>query len=300
MPTTTQPRGPSRRGLILFLVIAFGWSWAIAAAIWRFNALADPRLATPVLFAYMAGPMFGALAATSLYDRGRRLDALALRPRWNVWLLWAWLIPLVLVAASILLSGLAPGSAFADPAERLAVLIRKQGLDPATIPIPMATLAAIQFAMAVTLGPLINTVGTLTEELGWRGWLWDRWRPLGLWRCNLLIGLVWGVWHAPIIAMGFNYPGMPVSGPLLMTVFTVLVAPLIGLVRERGGSVWHAGLFHGTLNAAGGLALLVLSPGTFPWSGLTGLAGFAVLAAAGALAMAAGGRKTAQPAARSS
>ena len=292
---TTASR-PSRRGVFLFLLITFGWSWAVALGIWRVDGLADPKLATPLLFAFMFGPMIGALVCSLFYDPGRRLDALALRPRWNLWLLWAWLIPLAVVGLSILLSGVAPGSAFADPAERLAALIRDKGLDPAVIPVPMAALAAVQFVMALTLGPLINTLGTLTEELGWRGWLWDRWRPLGFWRCNLLLGVVWGVWHAPIIVMGFNYPGLPVWGPVLMTLFTLLVAPLIGLVRERGGSVWHASLFHGSFNAAAGLALLVLFPGTFPWNGVTGVAGFAVLAAACALVAMAGARRRATPA----
>jgi hypothetical protein len=40
--------------------------------------------------------------------------------------------------------------------------------------------------------------------------------PLGKWKAYLIVGVIWGLWHAPLIAIGFNYPGMPVLGILMM------------------------------------------------------------------------------------
>jgi hypothetical protein len=49
------------------------------------------------------------------------------------------------------------------------------------------------------------------------------------------------------------------------------------LVRDRAGSVWAAGLLHGTINAVGGITLGVLSAPAFPWNGIVGIGGFVAL-----------------------
>ena len=53
--------------------------------------------------------------------------------------------------------------------------------------------------------------------------------------------------------IGYNYPQHPLLGVPLFAVFCVLLSPLHTLVRERGGSVWHAAVLHGTFNAAAGV-----------------------------------------------
>ena len=64
------------RGVAIFLVVAFGWSWAIGALSWRLHAMASPLLLQPIGFVYMWGPALGAWAAVTVCDKGRRLQAL--------------------------------------------------------------------------------------------------------------------------------------------------------------------------------------------------------------------------------
>ena len=33
---------------------------------------------------------------------------------------------------------------------------------------------------------------------------------------SLVIGFFWGLWHLPLIAAGYNYPGHPVAGPIVL------------------------------------------------------------------------------------
>ena len=106
--------------------------------------------------------------------------------------------------------------------------------------------------------------------------------PLGFWRSSFLIGLVWGVWHAPLILQGHNYPQHPVAGCLMMVAFCVLYAPLFSYVRIRSGSVIAAAIMHGTLNGTWGLGILLLAGGSDLSVGVTGFAGLVVLAAANA------------------
>lgn len=104
------------------------------------------------------------------------------------------------------------------------------------------------------------------------------------------------MWHAPaIFFFGLNYPDDRALGLGLFVIFCVLLTPIITLVRERSGSVWAAGLFHGTFNALGGLTIAAISAPTFPWNGIVGIGGFVALAA-GAITTLLLHRPKAQPA----
>jgi membrane protease YdiL (CAAX protease family) len=86
------------------------------------------------------------------------------------------------------------------------------------------------------------------EEYGWRGFLQGELVKLGRIKGVLLVGLIWGVWHAPIVAMGHNYPGYPVTGPLAMVVYSVGLAFVLGYAMLKSGSVWLAAFLHGVNN----------------------------------------------------
>lgn len=285
--TTANPgspeAAPSGRGVVLFIALAFGFSWLVALGVWRadlMNPAAPSPLAAPALFLFMCGPAVAALICTSLFDRGRRRLALGFRWPWNRWLPIAWLAPAAIVLVSLAITLALSGRAYQPLEIALEQALRATGRDPAEIGVSLETAAAVQLVFAFTLGPLINWPLMLSEELGWRGWLWDRWSRLGFWPNALATGFVWGVWHAPIIALGHNYPGMPVAGPFLMIGWCMLLTPMLHLVRERGGSVWHACLFHGTINALAGLTIVMIADPSMPWRGIVGIGGGIALALA--------------------
>ena len=89
---------------------------------------------------------------------------------------------------------------------------------------PPAVLAAAIFAQSLALGVLVTSVFTFGEEFGWTGYLLVLLLPLGRWRAALIYGTIWGLWHAPIIAGGYNYPGYPVTGAVMMCALTIALA----------------------------------------------------------------------------
>jgi len=103
--------------------------------------------------------------------------------------------------------------------------------------------------------------------------------PLGQWRALLISGFIWGVWHAPAIAQGHNYPDHPMLGILLMTVFCMLLGIIIGWMYLNTRSPWVAALAHGSINAWAGLPYLFLKPGFDTTLGgtLTSIPGFLVM-----------------------
>ena len=58
--------------------------------------------------------------------------------------------------------------------------------------------------------------GLFGEEYGWRGYLQSELFKLGRVRGVLLLGVIWGAYHWPMILMGWNYPGHPLLGLLLI------------------------------------------------------------------------------------
>ena len=59
----------------------------------------------------------------------------------------------------------------------------------------------------------------------------------------------------------------------MMVLFCVLLAPVIGLMRERGKSVFAASLFHGTLNGFSGASIMLLVNAPVFWNGVIGWGG---------------------------
>lgn len=116
--------------------------------------------------------------------------------------------------------------------------------------IPAGVLLLIFAAQNLLLAPFLSLVFAFGEEYGWRCYLQSELLGLGTMRGLLLVGIIWGLWHAPIIAMGYNYPDYPLLGILLMTVYTIVLAFFFGYAVLKSGSVWLAAYLHALNNAA--------------------------------------------------
>lgn len=101
---------------------------------------------------------------------------------------------------------------------------------------------------AVLLAPFVALLIAFGEEYGWRGYLQGELVKLGKVRGILLVGIIWGLWHAPVIAMGHNYPGYPQLGVLLMILYSVALAFFFGSAVLVSGSIWLAAWLHALNN----------------------------------------------------
>ncbi len=259
------------RRLGVFLALAFGIAWLTAGAIALTGGLADsPRVFAGVSLALVlvAGPYMFAPALANVGTRlltGEGFERTLLGPRVRESrrsYLIAWLAPVGLVVVGAALYYLAFPDAFGGLAAVQDTLDRAG--DAAGVPLSVSPDAfiAIQVAQVLVVAPLVNSLFTLGEEFGWRGYLLPKLLPLGTRRALLVHGAIWGVWHWPIIAMGHNYgldyPGAPWAGLLAMLLFTVAAGVVLGWLTLRSGSVWPAVLGHAMINGAGGLGLLFL------------------------------------------
>jgi membrane protease YdiL (CAAX protease family) len=272
----------------LFVAWTFGISWLLAGAFWALGGRWNTPAAMAVGVAYMFVPMAVAIGVQKLACHEPLREPLGISFRLNRWFLIAWLFPPVLAFAAFGVSLLLPSVQYSPGMEgmfeRFASLLSPEELakmrqQAAEMPIHPVW---IGLGMGMLAGATINAVAGFGEELGWRGLLQRELGHLGFWRSSALIGAIWGVWHAPIILQGHNYPQHPVAGVFLMIAFCVLLAPIISYVRLRARSVLAAAILHGTLNGTAGIALLVVKGGSDLLVGVTGLAGLVVLGLADA------------------
>ncbi len=200
----------------------------------------SPAQSTSVLVAAIAQilALLGLLVLVVLrFVAGRQAMA-------RVWLAWGkrryWLIfGLGLIAYYALQVAL--NALFGLGGTKLAPISVPPGLSPAALII----LGTVQ---SVLLAPVLAIVIFFGEEYGWRGYLQNELIKIGRVRGVLLVGVIWGAWHWPLILMGVNYPGHPLLGVLLMTLYSTGNAVVLGYAVLRSGSVLLSAYLHGLID----------------------------------------------------
>ncbi len=124
--------------------------------------------------------------------------------------------------------------------------------------IRIATISAYtQVVFAYLAAVTINAFFALGEEIGWRGYLYDLLGYNPSLRNTVIVGVLWGLWHAPAtILLGYNYQ---INRYLGLTLFTLLTTALTYphlRVTTTANSVLPAASLHGTVNALWSLTVL--------------------------------------------
>lgn len=257
------------RSVVVFLLLAFGLSWLIALPLWLGDGLASPWF-LPVSLGIMFTPAIAALVAVFFVERpAEKARALGLRPykplgRFFGYLTLGLVVPVVLVLVALpigALLGVYPADFVNFSAFQELIDTQLAAAGAPALHIPIGVLVAVQL-VSIVFGAVINVVPSLGEELGWRGWLLPKLMPLGTVPALLISGVIWGLWHAPLILLGYNYPDAPGwLGLTMMVGMCILVGAVFGWLRMRSESVWPAALAHGAFNAAAGSFLLFAAAG---------------------------------------
>jgi membrane protease YdiL (CAAX protease family) len=258
----TTPSGVDWIGITCYIVLAFGISWAIWITL---SALGVAFLTRTALG--MFGPALACLLVRLIRREGfsdTRLRLVGRRAqRAGLLYLAGYVVPLVLIALGV----------------GIALLVGvQQGILPASVrsvPVSVAIMGAL------TPGVLITMVFTFGEELGWRGYLLPRLSALGGPAAATLVGIIWGLWHAPVIWIGYDYNDPHSLVPVFMFVLvTVPLSIIFAWLRFRSGSIWPTTLAHAVGNQAASLALIAfVTPGNLYLGAPIGVIGILPFAA---------------------
>jgi CAAX protease family protein len=284
------------RKIGLYLAFAYGISWTVALLMFVVGIplTSGPGIAM-VAIGYMPAPALGVwivqrhiyhapLSAYGLRIRGTRVAGL-IGSVGAVWLLALGTLALVALFGNGL-GWTAAGQVTGDARQierNIAALAPGAGR-PIELPnLPGAALLVVFLLGGTLSGGLLNTAFAFGEEAGWRGLLHAELAPLGRVRATLFTGVVWGLWHAPVILQGHNYPGHPWAGVVMMVVFTTAASIGLAWSREITGTIVGPSLFHGVLNAVGPLPLVFVVDANSLVGSTPGLFGSVVLTALGLL-----------------
>jgi uncharacterized protein len=214
--------------LVSFVLLAYAVSWAM----WLPLLIGSPS--TAVANALYYGGVVGPAIAAVVVSRSAA-DLRRLATNWRVPLRW-YLIALLLPPA-----------------------VRALGILGLTL---MNAPMAIELRPLRTFLPFAITLLFLVffEELGWRGYalpeLQRRHSPL---YASLVVGVIWGVWHAPLAwaSIGFQRSDEPLAY-LFRFIVTILPISCLAtwLFNRAGGSVIVATVYHFSVNISESVLVL--------------------------------------------
>jgi hypothetical protein len=264
------------RGVAWFLFICFGLTWSIEiTALARGIRFATLTMGSTILLALI---MWIPAASAFILRRWITREGFAsaslrigpLKPYLYVLLG----VPCLFVAIYAITCALGLGVFSTDPSAFLKTL---PPLPPGK-KIPSGPMLIAYFGfISLVAGPFLNLIGTFGEKFGWTGYLLPSLLPLGRWRAVGFYGVIWGLWHAPVIAGGFNYPGHPIAGVIFMCALTTALGLIQCSLLLRYRSVLLTSFFHGAINAEGhGIWLLLVTGVSTLWGGTAGLVGILI------------------------
>lgn len=97
----------------------------------------------------------------------------------------------------------------------------------------------------------ISSIITATgEEIGWRGFLLPQMTKLWNVKTAVIVsGLIWAIWHFPLMVAGLYKPGTPLWYQLsVFTIEIIAITAIMAIVRLRSKSVWPAIILHASHN----------------------------------------------------
>jgi uncharacterized protein len=124
---------------------------------------------------------------------------------------------------------------------------------------------------AITLLSALTAAG---EEIGWRGFMLTRLIDAGVPHPVLVSGLIWSLWHLPLILAGLYAAGPSVGLSALLFIITATsIAIVLARLGLATGSIWPAILLHANWNAViqNVFDRFTTGPGASLWVGESGI-----------------------------
>lgn len=267
-----------------FILITFGLSFSIAGIYHLFGGSYSNPIAFTILGSiYMFMPTISVLILKKLFYHEKLSPDLMISFNVNKWFLVAWLSMPIIVFLTVGISLLFPEFSYnqdmSGMVKRFESILTPEQLvqmKDSFKSMPFNPMWLILF-QGLFAGISINAIAAFGEELGWRGFLLHEFKEMSFLKASVLIGIIWGLWHAPLILMGHNYPQHPRFGVIMMVFFCVLLSPLFTYITIKSKSVIAAAVMHGTMNATFGISIMMVNGGNDLIGGIAGLMGFITL-----------------------
>lgn len=290
-----NPKKQNITRILLYLLFTFGMTWGYCFAILypvvngeTLNGL--PSVTAQLMTAAcMFFPAIGVLLTRLVTKEGFRNCWLKPNLNKNIrFYLLAWFGPGMLTIAGTLLYFLLFPNHLDPSFSYFIATLEATGTPMESLPMPIGMLMAVQCVQGLLLAPAANFVTCFGEEWGWRGYLLPKMNEqLPTVPMLLINGIIWGLWHAPLTAIGHNYglgyPGFPYAGIAMMCLFCTVLGVFLSYITLKTGSCIPAVLSHGAINGFAAIGIYFTKDGGNPFvgpapTGIIGLIPFLIVA----------------------
>lgn len=245
-PSRARDTPATWRVILIFIVLTYALSWSIWAGGWLLAGRPDGFGDARMMVAVYAGSFAPGIAAGLLSAReGRRTfltwlgGFVRFHCGWRAYAVALLPLPIALVALTWLL-GYTPR-------------VEEGGLPAEAAYLTLFPISIFNGAATAIMG-----AGALGEEGGWRGYLLPKLLDrMGELRASILLGVIWALWHLPVMAMFVDWrEGTSLAFYLPTYIIGVIALSYIftGVWRSGQGSLVPCIWLHGLVNAIGGLA----------------------------------------------
>lgn len=239
------------KGVLSFLAITFVVTYAIEGAL-IFSGFRITQLPAAYGQLTVAAVMWVPALATVLTIKFVTREGFAIVNfrfgSWKPYLMSGLLVPICFVFIYSVTWLLGLGQPDWKLEQFLAAVSSAAGTSLPPAPSPAFVLPVL-FVVTLVIAPFANGLFGFGEELGWRGYLLPKLMVFGKLKAYLLLGIVWGLWHLPLILIGFTYPGQPILGTLAFIALTTTFGMYLNELVLRHRSSILAGWVHGVFNS---------------------------------------------------
>jgi membrane protease YdiL (CAAX protease family) len=234
-----------RKKVILFVAIVFPLTWLIDLVNWLLGGTDNLITFTVLMVVSMFVPAIGAAIIMQFVTKEKLRDA-GLKWGKRRYIIRAYVLMLAIALVTYGLTLAVGWGRIDSDASTVNEFLDTLGV---AADIPASVLLGVVGFTALFTGVIVNTTYAFGEEFGWRGFLLPNLLYLGKLKACLISGVIWGVWHTPLILMGHLYDDYSILGILMMTVMCVFLGIIFGWLTIASGSLIPAIVAHAALNA---------------------------------------------------
>lgn len=105
-------------------------------------------------------------------------------------------------------------------------------------------------ALPLISGIFVNLISAVGEEIGWRGFMFPSLlQRIGLRRTLFASGLIWALWHVPVLVAGDYMTGAPVWYKIPAFILCIVPIGIIsGVLAYKSKSMWPSAFLHAAHN----------------------------------------------------
>jgi membrane protease YdiL (CAAX protease family) len=224
----------------MYLIILFAFSSFFYFLILHSGSLGYGR--GMYVFGLMWCPALAGMLTLRL--NGRSIAELGWKWGENKYQVRSWYIPLLYASVAYAIVWIFRLGAFGNPEfyDSLAKSMHLGG--------PPWISVVLGIVLIGTYGLVRSVCSALGEEIGWRGFLVPELsKTTSFTATSLISGVVWSLWHYPILIYGDYNAGTPTwYGLTCFTVLVIAISFVFAWMRLKSGSLWTGAILHGSHN----------------------------------------------------